>query len=715
MTHVVRMGIDVGGTHTKAVAIDNETHEIIGKSSVKTTHDDPRGVAAGVVQSFQNCLHEHNISPDDVIFVAHSTTQATNALIEGDVAQVGVIGMAKGGVEGFLAKRQTNLQDIELAEGKRIRIVNAFISTKHMSRTVVEQTVDDLIARGANVIVASMAFGVDNNESEQLVYDVCTEKNIPITMASDITKLYGLTRRTRTAAINASILPKMLATANSTETSVRESGVTVPLMIMRGDGGVMEISEMKKRPVLTMLSGPAASVMGSLMYLRASNGVYFEVGGTTTNIGVIKNGRPTIDYSIVGDYPTFISSLDVRVLGCAGGSMVRATQDGVINVGPRSAHIAGLDYAVFTPASEIVDPQIEFFSPKEGDPSDYVAVRLANGKRITITNSCAANVLGLVKPEYFSYGDAESARLAIQALADYCGTTVEDIATQIMDCSYAKIEPVILDLADKYKLEKDQISLVGVGGGAASLIVYFSNKMGVFYSIPENAEIISSIGVALAMVRDVVERIIPTPSQEDIRNIKSEAVDKAIESGATPESIEVHIEIDPQTSKVTAIATGSTEVKTAGDHLSELSADEATEIAAEDMHIDKDHIVLSEKSDHFYVFTTTSDISSAQAGPLRIVDTKGFIKVQRARALALTTTAAHFEDAVAQLWDEMAVYQSEVIIRPDFYLCIGPRVMDFSNPDYEQLLLLMNLEISTLEPDTGIIVVAGNVRQDGFE
>lgn len=715
MTHAVRMGIDVGGTHTKAVAIDNETHEIIGKSSVKTTHDDPRGVAAGVVQSFQNCLHEHNISPDDVIFVAHSTTQATNALIEGDVAQVGVIGMAKGGVEGFLAKRQTNLQDIELAEGKRIRIVNAFISTKHMSRTVVEQTVDDLIARGANVIVASMAFGVDNNESEQLVYDVCTEKNIPITMASDITKLYGLTRRTRTAAINASILPKMLATANSTETSVRESGVTVPLMIMRGDGGVMEISEMKKRPVLTMLSGPAASVMGSLMYLRASNGVYFEVGGTTTNIGVIKNGRPTIDYSIVGDYPTFISSLDVRVLGCAGGSMVRATQDGVIDVGPRSAHIAGLDYAVFTPASEIVDPQIEFFSPKEGDPSDYVAVRLANGKRITITNSCAANVLGLVKPEYFSYGDAESARLAIQALADYCGTTVEDIATQIMDCSYAKIEPVILDLADKYKLEKDQISLVGVGGGAASLIVYFSNKMGVFYSIPENAEIISSIGVALAMVRDVVERIIPTPSQEDIRNIKSEAVDKAIESGATPESIEVHIEIDPQTSKVTAIATGSTEVKTAGDHLSELSADEAAEIAAEDMHIDKDHIVLSEKSDQFYVFTTTSDISSAQAGPLRIVDTKGFIKVQRARALALTTTAAHFEDAVAQLWDEMAVYQSEVIIRPDFYLCIGPRVMDFSNPDYEQLLLLMNLEISTLEPDTGIIVVAGNVRQDGFE
>lgn len=101
----VRMGIDVGGTHTKAVAIDNLTHEIIGKSSVKTTHDHERGVAAGVVESFQNCMKENDIDPKSVIFVAHSTTQATNALIEGDVADIGVFGMARGGFEGFLAKR----------------------------------------------------------------------------------------------------------------------------------------------------------------------------------------------------------------------------------------------------------------------------------------------------------------------------------------------------------------------------------------------------------------------------------------------------------------------------------------------------------------------------------------------------------------------------------------------------------------------------------
>ena len=709
MGRKVRMGIDVGGTHTKAVAIDNETHDIIGKSSVKTTHDENTGVAAGVVRCFQNCLVENNIAPEDVVFVAHSTTQATNALIEGDVANVGVVGMSKGGLEGFLAKRQTKLNNIDLGNSKEISIVNSFINTKRMTEESVQQVIDDVTKQGANVVVSSMAFGVDDGRPERMVYEVANKIGIPTTMASDITKLYGLTRRTRTAAINASILPKMLDTANSTEQAVREAGVNVPLMIMRGDGGVMEINEMKKRPVLTMLSGPAASVMGSLMYLRASNGVYFEVGGTTTNIGVIKNGRPAIDYSIVGGHPTFISSLDVRVLGVAGGSMVRADKKGIIDVGPRSAHIAGLDYSVFTDLDKIKGPQVEFFSPKPGDPADYVAIKMENGERVTITNSCAANVLGLVKPEHFSYGNVESAKKAMQALADYCGTTAEDIAKQIMEKAYAKIEPAILALAEKYKLEKDQISLVGVGGGAASLIIYFAEKMGVKYSIPENAEVISSIGVALSMVRDVVERIIPSPSKEDIRALKMEAMNKAIESGATAESIEIHIDIDPQTNKVTAIAIGSTEVKTT-DLLKECGEEEAKKLAADDMRISMDQAKLLEKTKYFYVFGE-KNANSAEPGAVRILDTKGFIKVQRGRALAIKTTAGEYIDAVKKLWEDMAVYHTELIARPDYYLCMGARVIDFSSADYEQLELLIDIEVSSLEADEEIVVVAANVAQ----
>nr|WP_294495248.1 hydantoinase/oxoprolinase family protein [uncultured Mediterraneibacter sp.] len=698
----VRMGIDVGGTHTKAVAIDNGTQEIIGKSSVKTTHDDKAGVAAGVVQAFQNCLKENDIDPADVIFVAHSTTQATNALIEGDVAKVGIIGSSRGGLEGFLAKIQTHLKDIDLGSGRKISICNTFIKENNLNHDTIKSAAEKLKSEGAQVFVASEAFGVDDMSSEQAIYDVTKgEMGMETSIASDITKLYGLTRRTRTAAINASILPKMLNTANSTEESVRAAGVKVPLMIMRGDGGVMEINEMKKRPVLTMLSGPAASVMGSLMYLRASNGVYFEVGGTTTNIGVIKNGRPAIDYSVVGGHRTYITSLDVRVLGVAGGSMIRLSKNGVTDVGPRSAHIAGLDYAVFTPEEEIVDPQLELFSPKDGDPADYVAIKLRSGKRITITNSCAANVLGLVKPEHFSYGNVASARKAMQPVADYLGVSVEEVATQILTRAYEKISPVILELAEKYKLEHDQIALVGVGGGATSLIGFCAQKMNINYSVPENAEVISSIGVALAMVRDVVERVVPNPTPDDIRSIKREAIDKAVESGASPDTVEVHIEIDPQTSKLTAIALGSTEVKTA-DLMKECTREEARALAAADLRKDEKDVELVCQISNFYVYQA----EEKDRKPLRILDKKGFIKVQRTDGTAIAAKAVSYRSIVSRLWEELAIYKADAILRPDYYICAGARVMDFNGSgELEQVLMLMDVEMQSIDPNEEVVIV----------
>ena len=153
----IRIGIDVGGTHTKAVAIDNATNEIVGKGSVMTTHFAKEGVAKGVVDSFQKCLESSNISPDEVIFIAHSTTQATNALLEGDVADVGVVGIGKGGIEGWLAKRQTKIPDIDLGTGKFIKIHSAFMKSKDMNTESVKQVIQSLYDQGDRVIVASKA------------------------------------------------------------------------------------------------------------------------------------------------------------------------------------------------------------------------------------------------------------------------------------------------------------------------------------------------------------------------------------------------------------------------------------------------------------------------------------------------------------------------------------------------------------------------------
>src|SRR5258708_26545559 len=115
-----RIGIDVGGTFTKAVLIDNATHEGVGRFSVLTTHSDPRGVAKGVVEVFRNVLDRSGVDPKQVIFLAHSTTQATNALLEGDVANVGVIGMATR-MESLLAKGQSAMKPIEITPGRHLK------------------------------------------------------------------------------------------------------------------------------------------------------------------------------------------------------------------------------------------------------------------------------------------------------------------------------------------------------------------------------------------------------------------------------------------------------------------------------------------------------------------------------------------------------------------------------------------------------------------
>ena len=699
----VRVGIDVGGTHTKAVAIDNETHDIIGKSSVKTTHDHELGVAAGVVQAFEICLRDNAIDPEDVIFIAHSTTQATNALLEGDVAKVGIISYSKGLLEGLLSKRQTQIGDIPLGTGKFIHTLHTHKDLKGLDRATINGLIDELESNGAEVIVASKAFGVDSMAEEDLTQVEAINRKMPCTKASEITKMYGLTVRTRTAAINASILPKMLETATSTQKSVIQTGISAQLMMMRGDGGVMELEEMKKRPVLTMLSGPAASVVGALMYLRASNGIYFEVGGTSTNIGVIKNGRPTVNYSIVGGHRTYISSLDVRVLGVAGGSIVRANHGKLLDVGPRSAHIAGLEYAAFVPTERIVNPTLEFFKPKPDDPDDYVCIRLEDGSRIALTNTCAANVLNLVDPEYFAYGNRESCVLAMQPLADYLGVSVEETARQILQKSASKITRVVNALAEQYKLETDQNVLVGCGGGAAALIPFVAQEMNLKYQIPENAEVISSIGVALAMVRDVVERVIPNPSATDIAEIKNEAKRAAINSGAVPDSVEVHIEIDSQTQKVTAIAMGSTEVQTT-DLLKECTPEEARAIVANSLSVDEDVPELVADNGYLYVYTH----NNGKTDLLRVVDRKGFIKVQRRDALVLETTVEKIYEAAKQAWDVASSYRSDTLLPPDLFILIDSRILDFAGlQSFNEVRNILVSEIMFLDQDQRVVIIGG--------
>ncbi len=696
-----RIGIDVGGTFTKAVLIDTLTREVVGRSSVLTTHDHPRGVAAGVVEVFRGVLETSHVAPDQVVFLAHSTTQATNALLEGDVAAVGVVAMA-GQAAAALAEPQARIAPIELAPGRWLATANRFLISDGLGEAEVREAITALSGEGASVLVASAAFGVDNTGTEELVRTLGAEAGLPTTCGHEITRLYGLTTRTRTAVINASILPRMIATADMTEASVREAGIRAPLMVMRGDGGVMDIREMRRRPAMTMLSGPAASVAGALMHLKVADGLYFEVGGTSTNIGVIKNGRPTVAYARVGGHETYVSSLDVRVIGIAGGSLIRAEPGRLVDVGPRSAHIAGLAYAAFADPAAFVDPQVELFEPKPGDGANYVRIKVADGRRFALTNTCAANALGYAKPGDHAYAGTDAARRAFEALADFLGCTVDEAARQVLDCATGKVLPVVADLIKEYELDPDQQMLIGEGGGAAALVPYAAEQAGLRHEISRDAEVISSIGVALALVRDVVERIIPHPQPDDLIAIRREALEAVVRLGADPSQVDVTVEVDQQTHRVRATAMGAAEmhVKDASGAISER---EARFLAARSLGITTDALTLAGEVPGFRVYQPGGE------GPrsLRTIDWQGAIRVQRSRALARSVTAATLERSLFELWHQAGGADGPAHTHPGLVLLYERHLVDLTGvEDLEQAQALARSELEGKAGETPVALVA---------
>lgn len=708
----VRIGIDVGGTFTHAVAIDAQSLKLKAKIKVLTTHQAKEGVALGVVEALNELLKVAAISPEEVAFVAHSTTQATNALLEGDVAPVGVIGMGAG-ANAWLAKLATSVGRVELAPGKALTVYHTFIdTTKAPTKDDYVKALQELIKAGAKAFAISEAFSVDQPANEQAARLVAEEMGLLATAGSEISQLYGLKIRTRTAILNAAMLPKMLESAELTERCVIQAGIKAPLMIMRSDGGVMDIEAMRKRPLLTMLSGPAAGVAAAMIFLRISDGIFIEVGGTSTDISAIANGRAQYRSAEIGGHKVYLRTLDVRAVGVAGGSMPRVNKGKLVDVGPRSAHKAGLKYVSFS--ENINEPKVQLVAPIAGDAPDYIAIAEAKNKAsYCLTPTCAANLLKLVPEEDCASGNSALIERCFAALGRLLDKTPEECAQAILSLSANKCIPIIKSLIRERRLDEETMVLYGGGGGAAALVPFISKELNSRFQLAKSADVLSAIGVALALVRETVERQIINPTNDDILRLRQQAQDAVIAMGANPNSVEIFVEVDSKTNVVRATASGATVLTETREAKSAISLSEKTKLVAESMRITPEQVKLISENEYFQVYGAQRiqkhlfGLIKEVQKPIRVLDRSGTICLQARNAAVVKSSAGQAGETIVALTNQLSHWGDAGKTIPNIILLAGAKIVDLSGlMDVEQIKSLAKVELDVLPLEAKVIVIA---------
>jgi N-methylhydantoinase A/oxoprolinase/acetone carboxylase beta subunit len=549
----VRIGVDVGGTFTKAVAFDLAAGRVVAQASLPTSHRDPDGPAAGVVAVVRQVADE--VGPGNVELVTYSTTQAVNALLEGDVGAVGVLGM---GAQPDLrkARKRTRLDKIELSPGRTLRTVSEFVDvTNGLEAADLDRVLSRFAAEGVTAMCAAEAFATEAATNERLAVAAAAGAGLPGCASSDMSGLYGLELRAVTAALNASILPIAVRTAGYVLAGVAAAGVTAPVMVMRGDGGATDLDGFRRAPARTLYSGPAASVAGVLRFGRMTDGVVVEVGGTSTNVAAVKAGKPALSYVQVASHATALRAIDVRVVGVAGGSVLRARKGRLYGVGPRSAHIAGLPYCCFLPEAEVAGARAELVAPLPEDPVEYVVLRLADGRRAAVTNTCAAVALEVVEAGDYAAGDRGAATAGLDAAGALLRLPGTEVARRMLDASGSVVADLVRAVAADHELTDPAV--VAVGGGAGGLGRYAARMLGLACTVPDHAEVISSIGDALSLIRAEREWSVPAPTAADSAAVAAEAEEECLAAGAAPGSVDVRVEFDQDRSTLRAIATGA--------------------------------------------------------------------------------------------------------------------------------------------------------------
>lgn len=509
----MRIGIDVGGTHTDAVLLDGET--VIASTKALTSAD----VASGILEALENVLSGSGVEERKIEAVMLGTTQFTNAVVERrQLAEVAAIRIGLPSGDGLPPKVGWP-EDIASSLGDHVYMIQG--GTLYDGRALVDLdsreidlVVADIKAKGLDTVAISAAFSTMNSEPE-LVLASRLRSEIPginITCSHSLGRL-GLLERENAALLNAALLKFSDRVVNSFAKALKQRGLSCQFYISQNDGTLMDAEFVRQFPALTFASGPTNSLRGACKLTGLDNAIVVDIGGTTSDIGILQDGFPRESNIVieVGGVRTNFRMPDILALGLGGGSLVH--DDGK-RIGPQSV------------GHDLVTQGLAF-----------------GGSTLTATDLLVAT----------------------GKLAHGPGMQPVQLDSRTIENGLATIQAMLNQGIERMMPSSDPLPVVLVGGG--SILVTEKLSAASEMHCPEYSGVANAIGAAIAQIGGEVERLVSyrqLPREEAIRQFSIEAKATAVAAGADPATVRI---ADIEETTISYMAEGSTRlrIKAVGD------------------------------------------------------------------------------------------------------------------------------------------------------
>ena len=513
-----KLGIDVGGTNTDAVLID-ENLQVVADIKHPTSGD----IYDGILGALRKVLAESGVDRSQIGQAMLGTTQCTNAIVERkNLAKIGILRIGAPATMGIEPMVDWAEDICQIAVGKTIIGGGYEYDGKEIApldEVAAIRFFSEMKEKGVQSIAISCAFSTVRNDHELRAAELCRQvmgEDVHVSISSEIGSM-GLIERENATILNAALWQVAERFTEGFAKSLAEEGIeNAAIYLSQNDGTLMTVDYARRYPILTVACGPTNSIRGASYLSNLKNAIVIDVGGTTTDLGVIQNGflRESSVAVTIGGVRTNFRMPDVISIGLGGGSIVRERPNGTVTVGPDSV------------GYEITEKALVF-----------------GGNVMTATDIAVR--LGMV-----SLGDPSLAAEIPLPLAQKAMDAIRELAE---------------DAIDAMKVSNEDIDVILVGGGSIILPDALVGASAVLK--PDHFGCANAIGSAISKVSGTVEKLInydELPREEALEQARQEAIDMAVQSGAIRDTVEI-IEVEDVPLAYYAGNTNRVKVKAAGD------------------------------------------------------------------------------------------------------------------------------------------------------